>query len=281
MRSRMEANQLLDAAEEQVQRSCYLPSTSEFDREGHASLSLPMSFARKYSSCFAEAPRFGEVRFDVLYHSPTSQKLRNHILSRKNGVELGSVIGGVQNSALRKRQYVDDPDLGVPLLGGTQLMQTRPAQLKYLSKALTRNLENEVAQSGWTLVSSGGTLGRVVFVHRNYEGYALSQDVMRIIPDKSKLAPGFVFAFLSSEYGQLQIQQRGYGSVVPRLREFQFERIAVPVPSDNGESIHRMVLDAFDRRAEATEAENDAIRMFEDALRRGRTYIEAEWGAEY
>ena len=109
----------------------------------------------------------------------------------------------------------------------------------------------------------------------------MSQDVMRVIPDPTQVFPGFLYAFLASPFGQVQIMQRGYGSIIPRLREFQFHSIAVRVPDDRGEAIHDTVVRAFDLRAEARASEDRAISLLEDSVRRGRTYVEAEWGAEY
>jgi type I restriction enzyme S subunit len=207
--------------------------------------------------------------------------IAKHILQSEGGTTLGSVLQGVRNSSLRKRIYVENAAQGVPLIGGKQLMQWRQMGVKFLSKALTRNLSKETLQEGWTVVSCGGTLGRALYVHRNIDGWAASQHVMRLIPDKSKVFPGFLYAFIASPYGQAQILQRLYGSVISEIRDFQFKTIAVRVPADKGEAIHDTVVQAFDVRADARAAEDQAIGLFEEALRRGRSNVEAEWGAEY
>jgi len=75
--------------------------------------------------------------------------------------------------------------------------------------------------------------------------------------------------------------QRGYGSVIPRLREFQFDSIAIRVPDDKGEAIDAIITTAFDLRAKARAAEDQAISLLEEAITRGRSYVEAEWGTEY
>ena len=279
---RVRANRLLDEAQEQVQRSCYLPPLKSFvkapycESEGNAELFVTSSKAR-----LSGAHGFGEVRLDATYHEPVALAIAKYIRNSKGGTTLGTLLQGVRNSSLRKRIYVDDPAQGVPLIGGKQLIQWRPMGVNYLSRTLTRNLESEKALKGWTIVSCGGTLGRCQFVHRNFEGWAMSQDVMRIMPDTSRVYPGFVYAFLDSPYGQAQIMQRGYGSVIPRLREFQFGSIAIRLPDDKGEAIDSTVMTAFDFRADARAAEDRAISLFEEALRRGRAYIEAEWGTEY
>lgn len=281
-RLRVVANKLLGEIEIEVQRSCFLPDLSALRPKNRiVSDSRADIFHTKASERLLAEKGFGEFRLDASYHSPLAVALRKQILSMDGGTELGAVISGVRNSGLRKRVYVDDPSLGVPLLGGKQLMQVRPHDVKLLSKALTRNLQSEIVQGEWTLVSSGGTLGRTLFVHRNLEGASVSQDVMRVIPDAELAYPGFIYAFLASPYGQIQIQQRGYGSVIPRLRDFQFNSIAIRLPRDKGESIHHKVVQAFDARADAKAKEDSALKLFMSALAKGRTYVESEWGKEY
>jgi type I restriction enzyme S subunit len=279
---RVKANRLLDEAQEQVQRSCYLPDldsirpTNRLPCESDALLFAVSAIRRLGEGC-----GYGEVRLDATYHDPLALAVARRILQSKGGTTLGTLVQDVRNSSLRKRVYVEDADQGVPLVGGKQLTQWRPRAIKYLSKAMTRNLSEESVQNGWTVVSSGGTLGRCLYIHRNFEDWVFSQDVMRIIPDSTKVHPGFIYAFLASPYGQVQIAQRGYGSVIPRLREFQFESIAVPMPQDKGEAIHCKVVEAFNARADARQYENEAFGLFNLAIDRGRPYVESEWGEEY
>jgi hypothetical protein len=104
---------------------------------------------------------------------------------------------------------------------------------------------------------------------------------MRIVPNEAEAKPGFIYAFLASPYGQIQLAQRAYGSVIPELRDFQFHSIAIPLPPDRGQAVHRIVVRAFDCRADALALENEAIRLFEAAIEGGRDATEEKWGREY
>jgi type I restriction enzyme, S subunit len=279
---RVNANRLLDEAQEQVQCSCYLPDLKDFAPPASFGDDTGAEMFVSSSKARLTADRgFGEIRLDATYHEPVALNIAKHILASKGGTTLGTLLLSVRRSGLRKRTYVEDASLGVPLIGGKQMGQWRPLGINYLSKVLTRNLTKEQVDQGCTLVSCGGTLGRCQYVHRNYEGVVLSEDVMRITTDEHLARSGFVYAFMASRYGQAQIMQRGYGSVIPRLRDFQFRSIAIRVPDDKGEAIHDTVVRAFDLRADARASEDRAISLFEEAIRRGRSYVEAEWGAEY
>lgn len=279
---RVTANALLEKVGTELQKTCELPDLAELKVDNLIDNgSEATTFSWTSTQRIALSGQFGVLRLDATYHDPTACALAKHILSRKEGVTLDKVLLSVRNSTLRKRVYVDDAEQGVPLIGGKQLMQLRPAEVKYLSKALTRNVVNETVKEGWTLVSCGGTLARTLFVHRNFEGWALSQDVMRVIPDEQKVFPGFIFAFLGSPYGQIQLAERGYGSVIPRLRDFQFNSIAIYIPEDRGESVHTRVVQAFDARADARMAEDKAIQLFMSAIRDGKSVVESKWGKDY
>jgi type I restriction enzyme S subunit len=280
-RLRVRANALLDEAEAVVQRECGLPDLASLESDPDSgSLSNARVFTTQSRVAFREQNRFGSVRLDATYYDPLARKLRDVIL-KSGGKELSAILLGVRNSRLRKRQYVDDPAAGVPMIGGKQLIQVRPSEVNYLSRALTRGIEEETAKAGWTLVSCGGTLGRTLFVHRNFEGWAVSQHVMRLMPNTSEIFPGYLYAYMASPYGQAQVAQRAYGSVIPELRDFQFNSIAIAVPADRGEGIHNMVVKAFDCRADALALENEAIRLFETAVENGRQVTEEKWGTEY
>lgn len=281
-RLRVEANKLLDEAEVEVQRSCYLPDIASFKpRNLRSSAGDATVFSARSADRLSPGRGYGALRCDATYHDPIPVAVSRYILGKMGGMLLEHVLAGVRNSTLRRRNYVDDPELGVPLIGGKQLLQWRPTNVKYLSKALTRHLPQETVQEGWTLVSCGGTLGRTILVHRNFEGWAASQHVMRIMPDPEKVFPGFVYAFLASPYGQVQVQQRSYGSVIPEIRDFQFNSIAICLPADRGQAIHHKVVAAFDARADARQHEDAAIDLFMSALKQGREYVETEWGREY
>lgn len=160
-------------------------------------------------------------------------------------------------------------------------MQLRPNEIKFLSKTLTRNIKAERVEAGWILVACGGTIGRALLVHRNFEGWCASEHVMRLVPDKTKVFPGFLYAFLSSPYGQAQLSPQTHGSVIIQIRDFEFESIAIPIPEDRGESIHTKVVKAFDARADASLAEDKAIELFMAAIRDGKDSVELAWGRDY
>ncbi len=279
---RVEANRLLDDAEQEVQAQLNLPDIegfkSSYDEKAETDAEI---FSVNFGNRIGSVENFGELRVDTNFHEPISSALQDYLLRQKEGAKLGLLLEDVFDSNLRKRVYVEEDENGVPLLGGKSLCQMQQNNLSYISIAKTKNIDNERVKRGWVLVSSGGTVGRTLFVYKNFEGWIMTQDVMRLIPNNRKIYSGFLYAFLSSPYGQIQLEKLSYGSVQKRLRAFQFESIAIKLPKDNGKQIHNIVVSAFNKRAEAKELENRSHNLFMKAINDGREVIEKTWGEEY
>ena len=119
-----------------------------------------------------------------------------------------------------------------------------------------------LVKCGWILVTRSGTIGRTCFVWKNFENYAASEHILRVLPDDAKVDPGYLYAFLSSEYGYEQIIRFRYGSVIDEITEEQLKKVVVAIPSlTQQQEIGDRVRLAYDKRAEALRLEDEAQRM--------------------
>ena len=134
--------------------------------------------------------------------------------------------------------------------------------------------------AGTVLVTCAGTVGRVAYVRGPLEGTAVTHDAIRI-DAPHHIAPGYIFACLSSPLGQVQLSRCSYGSVIPRLHSDHVKSLVIPVPSDGGQQIGEQVDRAFALRTEAQGLEDQGIDLFDTAMKRGCEYIEKEWGSEF
>jgi len=112
------------------------------------------------------------------------------------------------------------------------------------------------------------------------EGAAVTHDAIRVLPGKA-VHPGFIYAYLASSAGQTQLQRCSYGSVIPRLYRTHVENVLVPPLTDEGAGIGDLVDQGCDLRSEAMRQESLAVGLFLDAIRKGRTTSEEQWGREY
>jgi type I restriction enzyme, S subunit len=260
---RVEANRLLDEAEQMVQEQLELPSVDSFGAEAvNDSLNNAALFCVSSSTTGVGVAKRQRCRLDATAHEPSAAALADFLLKLENSGSLSAFCPRIWRSSLRQRSYVEDAEFGVPLLNGKHLSLLRFGDLRLLSKLHTRNWKSELVEDGYVLVTCGGTIGRTIYVHRNVTGYAVSEDVIRVVPAGDRVAPGYVYAFLASQYGQTLVLAQQYGSVQKKLRDFQVSDLAFAVPADKGWSIHEMVALAFEKRASAYEIEDSAFSDF-------------------
>ena len=156
-----------------------------------------------------------------------------------------------------KRVYVDEAH-GVPFLQGTHLVHFRPTDLKYLSTSAHKNLERWIIKSGWVLVTCSGTIGRVAIALQQWDGWAASQHILRVVPkDDGPCPAGYIHAWLSSPLGQAQFNGI-YGAVVDELTADHVENILIPVPETEEQleivkSINELALEAVATKERALE----------------------------
>ena len=157
-----------------------------------------------------------------------------------------------------KRNYVEALH-GTPFLSGRSIVQIRPTDLKYLSNSQTDDLDEMLVKRGWILVTCSGTIGRTCFVWKNFEDFAASQHILRVLPNEAAVDQAYLYAFLSSEYGYEQIIRFRHGSVIDEITDEQLKKVIVPLPSlDQQKEIGDSVRQAYEKRAEALKLEDDA-----------------------
>src|SRR5262249_32986345 len=108
---------------------------------------------------------------------------------------------------------------------------------------------------GTTLVSCSGNIGRTVYVRRDMDGMWTSLDLMKIIPDKTKVLPGYLFAYLASRFGVPLLTQGTYGAIIQHVDREHLLDLPVPrLASDVENRVHCLVQEAADLRTSANAA---------------------------
>ena len=158
----------------------------------------------------------------------------------------------------RKRTYVKKE--GIPLLSSKQLFQIDPVDIKRLAKgAHTKDLSEISLEPHMLAITCSGTIGRVQIVPEYMKGWTANQHAIRLIPSDD-VKGAFLFAWLSSHYGQSLIRRHSYGSVILEIDKTMIGSALVPVlPVDNEREIAEFVLQANRLRDEAWSTEHAVI----------------------
>jgi type I restriction enzyme S subunit len=210
-------------------------------------------------------------RLDGRFFNPLAE------LANKNIVNYATSYSLLQDLTLDiiigkrfKRNYVDSK-FGTPFIGSKNILQTRPGELKYLSNSETGFIKDIILEKNFILIacsgSLGGTFGKSCFVYKNYEGFAASQHILRVIPDENKVDPAYLFAFLSSEYGYTEIVRFRYGALIDEIDDENMKEVLVPLCAPKHQKIiGDKIRLAYEKRAEAIRLEDEAQGMLKKSL---------------
>ena len=259
-RARDDANNLLDEA----------------DRKLHELLNLPPLLSASPQSqgpalLRQRASRLG-WRFDGSFHDPVAQAAEEAL--HKSRLEIATLCDPRVTREIRaitkfrKRVYV--PTGGIQMLSSKQLMQVDPIDVKRLAKgAHTKDLPEIALKRDMVTVSRSGTIGRVQIIPAYMGGWAGSEHATRILSAVG-MSPGFLYAWLASDYGQRLIKRFSYGSVILEIDKDMIGSVPIPLPPrDVRDKIGKLVESANDLRDQAWRIERETIQELEGLIEGG------------
>lgn len=260
---RDESNELIDQATALLIDELKLPSISEFKQNNIKNSANVNAFSVKLSNLAG--------RVDASYHLPTVDKIVEHL--KKYAKEV-TTIGDERISkqiilaGVFKRTYVEE-EYGYPFLGGKEITQLSPKTEKYLSKSIhKKRYEKELKVTENTiLVTDRGTIGTTTIVPRHWNGYAVSQNVLKLVPANNNIA-GYIYIFLNSEWGTELIRRQTYGSVVDMIDNNSLSSVEIPLlkNQDIQNRINDLALKANQKRYEAYILEQEALRIMDEKV---------------
>jgi type I restriction enzyme, S subunit len=212
-----------------------------------------------------------EFRLDAHYYHPLfAHAEKNVSVNAKSIQPLSELTENIFMGNRFTRNYVE-PDFGVPFISTKNLFQIRPSDLKFLSSSEMENISELLIKRGWILIarsgSLGGTFGKVAFVWKNFEKYAATEDIVRIVPNPDEIDVGYLYAYLSCEYGYASIIRHRHGALIDHLAPEHLFDISIPIIDSNKQKeIGDLVRQAYDNRSEAIALEDKAQKILEQSL---------------
>jgi type I restriction enzyme S subunit len=166
-----------------------------------------------------------------------------------------------------KRVYVEEGQ-GRVFFSGRSIMELDPSDKKYLSFAKhNKRIKGQLTiKHNMVLVTCSGTIGKVTFVPKHWDNWAMTHDIIRIIPNAA--LAGYLYIWLQTEYANKLIQAMAYGSVVPHIEIMHIKEIPVPLLKNKSTQteINALAFDANKKRYEAYKAERQAMQIFNDEV---------------
>ncbi len=175
------------------------------------------------------------LRFNAMFYRQKDQA--NTFKTFKNNknkfqiVKLESLIKKIFYPGRFKRNYVDYYKGAVPFLGGSNITELITKTNKWIRED-DPNINQLQVKEGWILVTRSGSTGIVSSVPKAWDGFAISEHVIRIIPDEKILPKEYIIAFLKSKLGQLELSKGIFGSVIEEISPKSISEINLLVPKD-------------------------------------------------
>lgn len=170
-----------------------------------------------------------------------------------------------------KRNYCKPGPDAVPFLSGTNILQLRPFDVKWQPRAY-KPTARHLIEPGWILITRSGSTGRVVFAGEDLAGFrvrdgvAVSEHVIRVVPDPAEVDPGYLFAYLSTEkIGKVLLAQGIYASVVKHITPEHIRAIPVPLPP---KSVQKAIGDKVRAAETARGRANKSVSEMQDLVER-------------
>lgn len=249
---RKDSRDLQQASRDAVMHVNNLQPLPDEDEDSSEIFSLPVR------SIFAEV----EIRLEAHFHNQTG---RNAILDIQKSPSKKERLAGITRQVFFCNRFTRtfvEAEHGIPYLAGCNIVQIRPRIENYLSTTQTEDLQAYILARGCILVTCSGTIGRTAFVWHNFEKFVATGDLIRVLPDESRVDSGYLYAFLSSPYGYEQILRFRHGSVIDQVTPEQIEKLLVPLPAKSIQSeIGDIVRLAYEKRAEALKLEDEAQKL--------------------
>lgn len=180
-----------------------------------------------------------DLRLNAAFYSPSSSRTLDLIEAVEDDHEMevktiGEVVDKIFFPGRFKRNYIKKGTGAVPFLGGTNVTQLIPTNRKYIS-VTDPKIDQLTVKPGWILVTRSGSTGIVSSVPEPWDGYAMSEHVIRIVPDEDMLPAGYLEAYLRSEIGQALLAQGIFGSVIDEITPEHIAAMPIPIPRDSSE----------------------------------------------
>lgn len=141
---------------------------------------------------------------------------------------LKDVTVAMFDSGRESRTWVNDSRFGIPYMGTSAIDLCDLSNLPLISKKQVRRNPRLLIEKGWSLITRSGTIGRMAYVRQDMVGMACSEDVLRVVPDKDRILPGYLYAYLSSKYGLPLVVSGTYGAIIQHIEPIHIENLLVP-----------------------------------------------------
>jgi type I restriction enzyme M protein len=179
-----------------------------------------------------------QLRINAQFYKPVSKKdipsnsNISQVTTEWRYEKLKNLIKKIFYPGRFKRHYVDYYKGAIPFLGGSNISQLLFTTDKWIRHDDPKLDELKVEQ-GWILITRSGSTGIVATVPEAWAGYAMSEHIIRIVPDTEKINHHYLYVVLRSKYMQDVIAKGVFGSVIDEISPDYLGDLDIPIPTNS------------------------------------------------
>lgn len=203
-------------------------------------------------------------RFDASFHLSEGVQSRAQVMNAPYPLTtIGAASERIFYGNRAKRVYVTIPQRGIPFLSSSDILQADLSGVKLASKKYTPSLEQMRLYPGWILISRSGTIGNTAWTNNGHAQKLASEHVIRVVPN-DMLRGGYMYAYLSSNYGHALLTQGTFGAVIQHIEPDFVGSIPIPImPDAFQEKVDNLIQESARLRDEAMAALYEAHALIE------------------
>jgi type I restriction enzyme S subunit len=161
-------------------------------------------------------------------------------------------INGIYHVGQDKIVWVEDEELGLPFVRSSDILKADLSSQPLISRRQVAANHLFQCPEGTTLITRSGTIGRMAYMRSDMVDTAISQDVLKVVPDERKIRSGYLYAFLNSKYGLPIVTGGTFGSIIVHIEAENISSLPVPRLGEVEERAHELVRQAAQLRVQAS-----------------------------
>lgn len=186
-------------------------------------------------------------------------------------IKLSEVIS-VLESGSRPKGGVKEGQEGIPSLGGEHLSKEGGfnfSKLKMITHEFYSNMKRGKIEIGDILiVKDGATTGKVAIVREDFpfKEAAINEHLFRIRVDSDKAVQEYIFRYLQSPLGQLQILSSFRGAAIGGINTSFVDRVSIDLPPLDEQKRIAAILNKADEIIKSVANHEEVTEKFLDSL---------------
>jgi len=178
-----------------------------------------------------------------------------------------AIVDGPFGTQLHSNEYVD---FGVPVVRVNNLSfdgRFLTDDLAYISEDKFNELNRSAIYPGDIVIAkTGATIGKLAIFPDTYSHGLVASSCLKLTVDKEKADIRYVFYFLMSTKGQVQVKNLAYGSTRDTINLTPFSEIKLPLPPLPEQRAIAHILGTLDDKIELNRRMNQTLEAMAQAL---------------